>query len=128
MGFPIERVNKETAVVHFGQTLDFRNAADFKAVSHAGVDSGMRTFILDFSVTGVFDSTGLGAVFLLQRKVASVGGRIVFAAPSYPVRTIMQMVNVINIFPLFKTVEEAVVALKTQTGEHAQNRAPQAAP
>ena len=128
MGFTIERVDKKTAVVHFGQTLDFRNVADFKAVSHAGVDSGIRTFILDFSVTGVLDSTGLGAIFSLQRKVSSVGGRIVLAAPSYPIHTVLKMARINKIFPIFKTVEEAVAVLTAQGDERAPDSAPQAAP
>ncbi len=127
MGFTIERANKETAIVHFGQTLDFRNTDDFKAVSHAGVEAGIRGFVLDFAATGLLDSTGLGAIFSLHRKVSSVDGRIVFAAPSYPVLTIMQMVNVLKIFPVFKTVEEAVTALTEQPTERAPDRAPEAA-
>ncbi len=109
MAFTIERADKKTAVVHFGPTLDFRNADDFKAASHAEVKAGIRRFVLDFAETRVLDSAGLGAIFSLQRKVFGVGGRIVFAAASRPVQAIVKAVYLYRVFAVYKTVGDAVV-------------------
>ncbi|MFQ5569255.1 MAG: STAS domain-containing protein [Rhodothermales bacterium] len=111
MDFNIEHADEQTAIVHIGRTLDYRNASDFKSLSQATVALGMRQFVLNFSETGILDSTGLGAIFSLQRTVAGVGGNVVFAALSYPVRAIVQIVKIYNIFPAYKTVDNAIDAL-----------------
>ncbi|WP_243663799.1 STAS domain-containing protein [Rhodothermus marinus] len=63
MSFSVEPLNAETVVIRVGKALDFRNAAEFKAICQEQVQNGVRNFILDFSETGILDSTGLGAIF-----------------------------------------------------------------
>ena len=63
MSFKIESFDAETVVVTIGKTLDFRNADEFKNACQEQVDGGRQNFILDFSDTGILDSTGLGSIF-----------------------------------------------------------------
>lgn len=107
MSFEIEQHNQETVIVHVGKALDFRNAADFKDLCQEQVQAGNRNFILDFSETGILDSTGLGSIFSLYRQVSPVNGQVVFAAVSRPVQVVVQLTRTYKVFRQFPSVEAA---------------------
>ncbi|ARA92974.1 anti-sigma B factor antagonist [Rhodothermaceae bacterium RA] len=111
MSFTVEPCNDETVIVHVGKALDFRNAADFKAVCLEQVQAGIRNFVLDFSDTGILDSTGLGSIFSLYRQVSPLKGQVVFAAVSRPVQVVVQLTRTYKVFRQFPTVDAARDAL-----------------
>ena len=111
MTFTVEPREKSTTIVKIGKALDFRNAADFKATCQEQVDNGARNFILDFSETGILDSTGLGSIFSLYRQVSPMDGQVVFASVSRPVQVVVQLTRTYKVFRQFPTVEAAKEAL-----------------
>ncbi len=111
MSFSIEPVTQETVTVKIGKALDFRNAADFKTTCQEQVQSGARNFILDFSETGILDSTGLGSIFSLYRQVSPLNGQVVFASVSRPVQVVVQLTRTYKVFRQFPSVEAAREAL-----------------
>ena len=112
MSFVLEPTNDhESVIVRIGKALDFRNAAEFKAVCQEKVREGGRNFILDFSGTGALDSTGLGSIFSLYRQVSPLNGQVVFASVSRSVQAVVQLTRTYKVFRLFHTVEEAQGAL-----------------
>ncbi len=111
MSFAVEPLNDETVIVRIGKALDFRNAADFKTACQDQVRDGMRNFILDFSETGILDSTGLGSIFSLYRQVSPLEGQVVFAAVSRPVQVVVQLTRTYKVFRQFPSVEAAREAL-----------------
>lgn len=111
MSFTIEPSNQETVVVKIGKALDFRNAAEFKTTCQDQVQSGVRNFILDFSETGILDSTGLGSIFSLYRQVSPLNGQVVFASVSRPVQVVVQLTRTYKVFRQFPSVEAARDAL-----------------
>lgn len=111
MNFSIEAVTQETVSVTIGKALDFRNAADFKTTCQEQVQSGARNFILDFSETGILDSTGLGSIFSLYRQVSPLNGQVVFASVSRPVQVVVQLTRTYKVFRQFPSVEAAREAL-----------------
>ena len=112
MSFVLEPTNDhESVVVHIGKALDFRNAAEFKTVCQEKVREGARNFILDFSDTGILDSTGLGSIFSLYRQVSPLNGQVVFASVSRPVQGVVRLTHIYKVFRQFHTVEEAQGAL-----------------
>ncbi len=115
--FAVAHLDAESDVIRIGPTLDFRNAKSFKTLWRERLQSGARCFILDFSETGLLDSTGLGAVFSLLRNVTPVLGGVVFLAPSHPVRVIMQITRIHQIFTSHPTEEAALKALR-DSGAH----------
>jgi len=112
MSFSVEPLNAETVVIRVGKALDFRNAAEFKAICQEQVQNGVRNFILDFSETGILDSTGLGAIFSLYRQVSPRNGQVVFASVSRPVQVVVQLTRTYKVFRQFPTVEAAQEALQ----------------
>lgn len=107
MNFSIEPITHDSVVIRIGKALDFRNAADFKAATGEQVRSGIRNFILDFSETGILDSTGLGSIFSLYRQVSPMSGQVVFASVSRPVQVVVQLTRTYKVFRQFPTVEAA---------------------
>jgi anti-sigma B factor antagonist len=107
MSFAIESTTDETVVVRIGKALDFRNAAEFKSACQDQVNSGARNFILDFTETGILDSTGLGSIFSLYRQVSPLDGQVVFASVSRPVQVVVQLTRTYKVFRQFPTVEAA---------------------
>ena len=112
MSFSVEPLNAETVVIRVGKALDFRNAAEFKAICQEQVQNGVRNFILDFSETGILDSTGLGAIFSLYRQVSPRNGQVVFASVSRPVQVVVQLTRTYKVFRQFPSVEAAQEALQ----------------
>ena len=111
MSFSVQPYNDETVIVQVGKALDFRNASDFKNVCQEQVQAGIRNFVLDFSDTGILDSTGLGSIFSLYRQVSPLKGQVVFAAVSRPVQVVVQLTRTYKVFRQFPTVEAAREAL-----------------
>ncbi len=112
MSFVLEPTNDhESVVVHIGKALDFRNAAEFKTVCQEMVRKGARKFILEFSGTGILDSTGLGSIFSLYRQVSPWNGQVVFASVSRPVQAVVQVTRTHSFFRQFPSVEAAQEAL-----------------
>lgn len=111
MSFSIEPVTDETVTVKIGKALDFRNAADFKTTCQDQVQSGARNFILDFSDTGILDSTGLGSIFSLYRQVSPLNGQVVFASVSRPVQVVVQLTRTYKVFRQFPSVDAAQEAM-----------------
>ncbi|MEX0822312.1 MAG: STAS domain-containing protein [Rhodothermales bacterium] len=107
MSFSIESVSDETVTVKIGKALDFRNAADFKSTCQDEVQNGARNFILDFSDTGILDSTGLGSIFSLYRQVSPLNGQVVFASVSRPVQVVVQLTRTYKVFRQFSSVDAA---------------------
>lgn len=112
MSFVLEPTNDHgSVIVRIGKALDFRNAAEFKTVCQEKVREGARNFILDFSETGILDSTGLGSIFSLYRQVSPLNGQVVFASVSRPVQVVVQLTRTYKVFRQFPSVEGAQEAL-----------------
>ena len=107
MSFSTESVSDDTLIIRIGDTLDFRNADAFKEIVKAPIDAGKRQFILDFSDTDVLDSSGLGAIFSLYRRVTAHDGAVVFANASEPVRVVVDLTRTYKIFPQYDSIEAA---------------------
>ena len=112
MNFFVEPVTKDTAVIRIGKALDFRNASDFKSASQEQVRGGVKNFILDFTDTGILDSTGLGSIFSLYRQVSPMSGQVVFASVSRPVQVVVQLTRTYKVFRQFPSVDAARDALR----------------
>lgn len=107
MTFDTLYVNPETVILKIGQALDYRNTESFKNLGKKHIQSGVKNLILDFSQTGVLDSTGLGAIIYLHRQLKPIAGTIVFAEPSRPVQMVVQLTRAHHVFVQFASIENA---------------------
>lgn len=105
--YSIFSVADDAIIIGVGAHLDFRNAADFKLMLTDQLGQGTRTFILDFSETMTCDSTGIGSIFTLHRRLAGLSGVVCFAAASGAVANTVRLTQSHKVFPQFPTVEAA---------------------
>ena len=112
MNIVIETQDQQTATVRIGKSLDFRNAEAFKSACQEQLRHGVRNFILDFSNTGILDSTGLGSIFSVYRQVTPLEGQMVFAAVSRPVQLVVRLTHTYKVFPQYASVDAARNALQ----------------
>ena len=116
MSFSVDPITNDTVIVRVGDSLDFRNVSDLTVILKYRVRLGTRNFILDFSDTKSFDSTGLVSLFALYRQLAPLSGMICFASASGTVKNAVQMTRSYKVIPQFPTVEAAQKAVCTQAG------------
>lgn len=117
MSFQVEAISEQAVVIHVGERLDFRNAGELKSICQRRAQSGSRYFIFNFEETSVLDSSGLGAIFSLYRKLSSVDGQLALASPSEPVQTVVRLTRTDRIFDQFQSVAAAQNALlASETG------------
>lgn len=116
MNFTFQKASPTAVVVRIGKALDFRNAAEFKAACQEHARQGVRYYVLDFSTTGILDSTGLGVIFSLYRQLTPAGGQVVFASVSRPVQVVVQLTRTYKVFRQFPTVEAALEAGSAPAG------------
>ncbi|CAN5576448.1 hypothetical protein BH23BAC4_BH23BAC4_08900 [soil metagenome] len=112
MSFAIQQTAHDTVVIRIGKALDFRSAAEFKGACVQHARNGVRNFVLDFTGTGILDSTGLGAIFSLYRQLTPEGGQVVFASVSRPVQVVVQLTRTYKVFRQYPTVQAATEALQ----------------
>jgi anti-sigma B factor antagonist len=113
--FTIKSRENHIVSIEIGDALDSRNASEFKTLCKEEVEGGGRHFILDFSDTGILDSTGLGAIFSLYRQISPEDGQVVFASVSRPVKVVVQLTRTYKVFRQFPTVAEAREALSDES-------------
>ena len=100
----------KVAVIEVGAALDYRNAKSFAAAAREQLATGIRHVVIDFRGTGILDSSGLGALFVLHRRVTPFGGAVSFACVSAPVRAVIQLTRIYRVFRQFPAVDDAVRA------------------
>ena len=73
MGFQVEKVNDVLVVDVEGQLI-VGNRQELKQKVLEELENGERKFIVDFEKTGYIDSSGLGVLVSLSKKVREQGG------------------------------------------------------
>ena len=101
----------QPVIPRVGKSLDFRNADEFKQACQEKIAAGGRHFILDFSETGLLDSTCLSAIIALHKQVAPQGGEVVFACLSHPIQMVVQLTGIYRVFTSYPSLQAARTAL-----------------
>ena len=66
--------NDGVAILKVEGQLIVGNRAELKSLVQEGLDRGERKFVIDCTQTGYIDSSGLGALVSLSKKVREQGG------------------------------------------------------
>jgi anti-sigma B factor antagonist len=80
-----------------------------KSVIQEAVDKGERKFLIDFSQTGYIDSSGLGALVSLSKKVREQGGELRLAGLNEDLRSLFELTKLDTLFAIADTPEQALV-------------------
>ncbi|HKP27819.1 MAG TPA: STAS domain-containing protein [Gemmatimonadales bacterium] len=98
----------EVSVVRVDGQLTVGNRQELKATVQAGLDAGARKFLLDCSPTGYIDSSGLGALVTIAKRVREAGGQIRLAGLNDDLRSLFELTKLDTLFAIYPGIEEAL--------------------
>lgn len=91
------------------ERLGADRAISFKEAMSKLVESGHTHFILDLSPVTFIDSTGLGAILSILKRVGK-NGEILVAGTTQTVGSMFKLTRMDRVFPLYASVDEAAAA------------------
>lgn len=97
------------SVVVIGGQLIVGNRQELKTLIQEGLDRGERKFLVDCSRTGYIDSSGLGALVSLSKKVRELGGELRIAGLNEDLRSLFELTKLDTLFHISPTAKEALV-------------------
>lgn len=107
MPFQIEAAGDVVVVAVVGQ-LVVGNRQEFKQSVLDEVERGARRILVDFSETGYVDSSGLGALVSLNKRLRDAGGELRLAALNEDMRTLFELTRLDTLFRLYVSRAEAL--------------------
>ena len=107
MSFTLARTNDRLVVDVDGQ-LVVGNRQEFKQAILDEVEQGVRLVIVDFSKSAYIDSSGLGALVSLGKRLREVGGDLRLTGLNDDLRTLFELTRLDSLFPLFSSREDAL--------------------
>ena len=84
------------------------NRQELKNLVHEALERGGRKFVIDCSHTGYIDSSGLGALVSMSRKVRESGGEMRIAGLNEDLRSLFELTKLDTLFPILETPEQAL--------------------
>ena len=104
----IKTEQKEKALVlSLHGNLDADSVSAFKKTSYKLVEEGMRFLVIDCSELGFIDSTGLGALISLLRKLRMQNGDLKVAGLNNEVRSVFEITRLHRLFDILPNVQTA---------------------
>lgn len=99
MTFTAERVGDVT-VLEVTRELTMENRGDLKEAVLRRLERGDRKFVFDFERTGFIDSSGLGALVSLSKKVREEEGELRLAGLNEELRTLFELTRLDTLFQI----------------------------
>lgn len=96
-----------TVVTVEGQLI-VANRQELKQAIQEALDAGARRFVLDFSATAYIDSSGLGALVSINKRVREVGGELRLAGLNEDLRSLFQLTKLDTLFAIAGSASEAL--------------------
>ena len=110
MKLDVTRQNSVIVVVPHLKRIDASVATEFKSNLLELVDKGDEKIVLNLSEVDFIDSSGLGVLVLVLRKLGPEG-KIRLCKVNDSVRSIFELTRLDEVFNIHKTVEGAVEGL-----------------
>jgi anti-sigma B factor antagonist len=107
MGFSVVKENGVTVVDVEGQLI-VGNRQELKAKVLEELEGGERKFAIDFSQTGYIDSSGLGVLVSLSKKIREQGGELRLSSLNEDLRTLFELTKLDTLFRIADSREEAL--------------------
>ena len=92
-----------------GQLID-GNRQELKSLVQEGLDRGERKFLIDCGRTGYIDSSGLGALVTLSKKVREVNGDLRMAGLNEDLRALFELTKLDSLFAIAETPQQALAS------------------
>ena len=107
MSFAIGKVGDVTVVEVEGQLI-VGNRQELKQKVLDELERGDRQFLVDFARTGYIDSSGLGVLVSLSKKIREHGGELRLANLNDDLKTLFELTKLDTLFQIAETRERAL--------------------
>ena len=104
----IEHVN----VIHLKGSLTVATAQNFFSQIVPFLEKGETNLLLQMSSVDFIDSTGLGTIVRLAKRVKDAKGQLRLSDPQPKILEMFELTRLDKILPIFKTQEEALEDLR----------------
>jgi anti-sigma B factor antagonist len=111
MGFTSRKDPKGVLVVEVDGQLIVGNRQEFKQKILDALEAGERKFLVDFTRTGYIDSSGLGVLVSLSKKIRDEGGELRLAGLNEDLRTLFELTKLDTLFTISDSADDALRAL-----------------
>ena len=107
MGFRVSRSGDVTVVEVEGQLI-VGNRQELKQQVLDRLDGGDRKFAIDFANTGYIDSSGLGVLVSLSKKIREQGGELRLSSLNEDLRTLFELTKLDTLFRIADSKDKAL--------------------
>jgi len=97
MAFEVQKVGDVTVVDVEGQLI-VGNRQELKQRVLEELEGGGRKFLVDFTRTGYIDSSGLGVLVSLSKKIREQGGELRLSSLNEDLRTLFELTKLDTLF------------------------------
>ena len=110
MPFPVsEAANNVTVVTVEGQLI-VANRQELKQLIQDALDRGARRFVVDFTPTAYIDSSGLGALVSISKRVREAGGDLRLAGLNEDLRSLFELTKLDTLFTISESPADAMAS------------------
>lgn len=111
MSFTVRKDDaKGVVVIGVDGQLIVGNRHELKQKILDALEAGEKKFVVDFSRTGYIDSSGLGVLVSLSKKIREVGGDLRLAGLNDDLHTLFELTKLDTLFAIVDSTEEALAA------------------
>jgi len=107
MAFQVSK-SGDVMVIDVEGQLIVGNRQELKQKILDELDGGERKFVVNFSETGYIDSSGLGVLVSLSKKIREQEGVLRLASLNEDLRTLFELTKLDTLFRITDTKEEAL--------------------
>jgi anti-sigma B factor antagonist len=109
MSFDVKKQDDITIIDVEGQLI-VGNRQELKQKVLEELDGGARKFLIDFANTGYIDSSGLGVLVSLSKKIREQGGELRLANLNEDLRTLFELTKLDTLFHIASDRQEALAS------------------
>jgi len=110
MAFNARKHPGGVVVVEVDGQLIVGNRQELKQKVLDALEAGDKKFLIDFSKTGYIDSSGLGVLVSLSKKIRDEGGDLRLAGLNDDLKTLFELTKLDTLFAITDSASEALAA------------------
>jgi anti-sigma B factor antagonist len=106
------KYEEDYVIVLPDEEIEVYNISEIKEVLFDIIEKGNRRLIMDMSRVEYIDSSGLGVLVSVLKKVKHAEGKLVLISPKSSVKQILSLTNLDKVFNIQDNLENAVEAVR----------------